>query len=91
MEELIRGNRYGCSFAPDSASLKLGKTACNKGAQRHVGGEMVGILWTIIVILFFFWLIGFLLHFGGGLIHIVLLVVLILVVVNLVTGRGLRV
>ena len=52
---------------------------------------MVGILWAIIVILFVFWLIGFLLHFGGGLIHLLLVVVLILVIVNLVTGRGLRV
>jgi hypothetical protein len=52
---------------------------------------MVGLLWAIIVILFVFWLIGFVLHLGGGLIHLILLIVLILVIVNLVTGRGLRV
>ena len=52
---------------------------------------MAGILWTIIVILFVFWLLGFILHFGGGLIHLILLIVVILIVVNLLTGRGLRV
>ncbi len=52
---------------------------------------MAGLLWTIIVILFVLWLIGFLVHFGGGLIHIILLVVVILIVINLLTGRGLRV
>ena len=52
---------------------------------------MAGLLWTIIVILFVLWLLGFLLHFGGGLIHLILLVVVILIVVNLLTGRGLRV
>ena len=52
---------------------------------------MAGILWTIIVILFVFWLLGFILHFGGGLIHLILLIAVILIVVNLLTGRGLRV
>lgn len=52
---------------------------------------MAGLLWTIIVILFVLWLLGFLLHFGGGLIHLILLVVVILIIVNLLTGRGLRV
>ena len=52
---------------------------------------MAGLLWTIIVILFVLWLIGFLVHFGGGLIHLILLVVVILIVINLLTGRGLRV
>jgi Family of unknown function (DUF5670) len=52
---------------------------------------MAGLLWTIIVILFVLWLIGFLVHFGGGLIHIILLIVVILIVINLITGRGLRV
>ena len=52
---------------------------------------MAGILWTIIVILFVLWLIGFLVHVGGGLIHIILLVVVILIIINLLTGRGLRV
>lgn len=52
---------------------------------------MAGILWTIIVILFVLWLLGFLIHFGGGLIHIILLVVVILIIINLITGRGLRV
>ncbi|MGA7357039.1 MAG: lmo0937 family membrane protein [Candidatus Cybelea sp.] len=52
---------------------------------------MAGLLWTIIVILFVIWLVGLLLHFGGALIHIILLVVLVLVIVNLITGRGLRV
>ena len=52
---------------------------------------MAGILWTIIVILFVFWLLGFILHFGGGLIHLILLIVVILIIVNLLTGRGLRV
>jgi hypothetical protein len=53
-----------------------------------MGGNMAGLIWTIIVILFVLWLVGFLLHFGGGLIHILLLVVLALVVYNLLTGRG---
>jgi hypothetical protein len=52
---------------------------------------VAGILWTIIVILFILWLIGFLVHVGGGLIHIILLVVVILIIINLLTGRGLRV
>ena len=52
---------------------------------------MAGLLWTIIVILFVLWLLGFILHFGGGLIHLILLIVVILVIVNLLTGRGLRV
>jgi Family of unknown function (DUF5670) len=52
---------------------------------------MAGLLWTIIVILFVIWLIGFVLHFGGGLIHLILLIVVILIIVNLLTGRGLRV
>jgi hypothetical protein len=52
---------------------------------------LAGILWTIIVILFVLWLIGFLVHVGGGLIHIILLVVVILIIINLLTGRGLRV
>lgn len=52
---------------------------------------MAGLIWTIIVILFVLWLLGFLLHFGGGLIHLILLIVVILIIVNLLTGRGLRV
>ena len=52
---------------------------------------MAGILWAIIVILFIFWLLGFMAFHLGGLIHIVLLVIVILVIVNLLTGRGLRV
>ena len=52
---------------------------------------MAGILWTIIVVLFVLWLLGFILHFGGGLIHLILLIAVILIVVNLLTGRGLRV
>jgi len=53
---------------------------------------LAGLLWAIIVILFVFWLLGFLaFHIGGALIHLVLLVVVILIVVNLVTGRGLKV
>ncbi|MBV8066344.1 MAG: lmo0937 family membrane protein [Candidatus Eremiobacteraeota bacterium] len=49
------------------------------------------MLWTIIVVLFVLWLLGFILHFGGGLIHLILLIAVILIVVNLLTGRGLRV
>jgi hypothetical protein len=52
---------------------------------------MAGILWTIIVILFVFWLIGFIVHFGGSLIHIALLAVIVLVILNLLSGRGVRV
>jgi Family of unknown function (DUF5670) len=52
---------------------------------------MAGILWTIIVILFVFWLLGFVAFHLGSLIHLVLLIVLILIVVNLLTGRGVRV
>jgi len=52
---------------------------------------LAGLIWTIIVILFVLWLLGFLLHFGGGLIHLILLIVVILIIVNLLTGRGLRV
>lgn len=53
---------------------------------------MAGLLWAIIVILFVIWLLGFLaFHIGGGLIHLILLVVVILIIVNLLTGRGLRV
>ncbi len=52
---------------------------------------MAGILWAIIVILFIFWLLGFLAFHLGGFIHIVLLIVVILIIVNLLTGRGLRV
>ena len=52
---------------------------------------MAGILWTIIVVLFALWLLGFLVHFGGGLIHLLLVIAIILVIVNVVTGRGVRV
>ncbi len=52
---------------------------------------MAGILWAIIVILFIFWLLGFLAFHLGSIIHLVLLIVVILIVVNLLTGRGLRV
>jgi len=52
---------------------------------------VAGILWTIIVVLFALWLLGFLVHFGGGLIHLLLVIAIILVIVNVVTGRGVRV
>jgi hypothetical protein len=53
---------------------------------------MAGLLWAIIVILFVIWLLGFLaFHIGGGLIHLILVIVVILIIVNLLTGRGLRV
>jgi hypothetical protein len=52
---------------------------------------LAGILWTIIVILFIFWLLGFMAFHLGSFIHIVLLIVIVLVLVNLLTGRGLRV
>jgi hypothetical protein len=53
--------------------------------------NLAGLIWTIIVVLFVLWLLGFLFHFAGGLIHIILLIVVILIIVNLLTGRGLRV
>jgi Family of unknown function (DUF5670) len=52
---------------------------------------MAGLLWTIIVVLFVLWLLGFALHFGGGLIHLILVICVILIIVNLLTGRGVRV
>jgi len=53
---------------------------------------MAGILWTIIVVLFIIWLVGFVaFHVSGWLIHLILVIVVILIVVNLLTGRGLRV
>jgi hypothetical protein len=52
---------------------------------------LAGLLWLIIVVLFVLWLFGFLLHFGGGLIHLILVIAVILIIVNLLTGRGLRV
>jgi Family of unknown function (DUF5670) len=52
---------------------------------------MGGLLWGIIAVLFVLWLLGFALHFGGGLIHIVLVIAVVLIVVNLLTGRGVRV
>ncbi len=52
---------------------------------------MAGILWAVIVVLFALWLLGFLLHVGGGLIHLLLVLAVIMVIVNVVTGRGVRV
>lgn len=52
---------------------------------------MAGILWTIISVLFVLWLLGFLLHVGGGLIHLLLVLAVIMVIINVVTGRGVRV
>ncbi|MGB8204514.1 MAG: lmo0937 family membrane protein [Candidatus Baltobacteraceae bacterium] len=52
---------------------------------------MGGLLWTVIVVLGVLWLAGFTLHFGGGLIHLLLVIALVLIVVNLLTGRGVRV
>ncbi|MFY9781893.1 MAG: lmo0937 family membrane protein [Candidatus Baltobacteraceae bacterium] len=48
-------------------------------------------MWTVIVVLGVLWLAGFTLHFGGGLIHLLLVIALVLIVVNLLTGRGVRV
>ena len=52
---------------------------------------MAGILWAIISVLFVLWLLGFLLHIGGGLIHLLLVLAIIMVIINVVTGRGVRV
>ena len=52
---------------------------------------MAGILWAVIVVLFVLWLLGFLLHVGGGLIHLLLVLAVIMVIINVVTGRGVRV
>jgi hypothetical protein len=53
---------------------------------------MAGLLWGIIVILLVLWLIGWLaFHVAGGFIHILLAIALILIIVNLLTGRGVRV
>lgn len=52
---------------------------------------MAGILWAVIVVLFALWLLGFLLHVGGGLIHLLLVLAVIMVIINVVTGRGVRV
>ena len=52
---------------------------------------MAGLLWAFVVVLFVLWAAGFALHFGGGLIHLLLVIALVLIVVNVVTGRGVRV
>ena len=52
---------------------------------------MVGLIYGIISVLVIFWVIGLVLHIGGGLIHIALVVALALLVLNIVTGRGVRV
>jgi hypothetical protein len=52
---------------------------------------LAGILWAVIVVLFVLWLLGFLLHVGGGLIHLLLVLAVIMVIINVVTGRGVRV
>ncbi len=52
---------------------------------------MAGSLWAVIVVLFALWLLGFLLHVGGGLIHLLLVLAVIMVIINVVTGRGVRV
>ena len=52
---------------------------------------MAGILWAVIVVLFALWLLGFLLHVGGGLVHLLLVLAVIMVIINVVTGRGVRV
>lgn len=54
-------------------------------------GIMAGLLWAFVVVLFVLWAAGFALHFGGGLIHLLLVIALVLIVVNVVTGRGVRV
>jgi hypothetical protein len=52
---------------------------------------LAGILWAVIVVLFALWLLGFLFHVGGGLIHLLLVLAVIMVIINVVTGRGVRV
>ena len=52
---------------------------------------MAGILWAVITVLFALWLLGFIFHVGGGLIHLLLVLAVIMVIINVVTGRGVRV
>ena len=55
--------------------------------RRSHSGEVLVMLWTILVILGILWLLGFSLHIGGSLIHILLVIAVIILVVNLITGR----
>lgn len=52
---------------------------------------MAGILWTIIIVLFALWLIGFFVFHLGAFIHIAIVVAVVLLIINLLSGRGLRV
>ncbi len=52
---------------------------------------MGGILWGIITLLFAFWVLGLVFHIGGGLIHLLLVIAVIMVIINVVSGRGVRV
>jgi hypothetical protein len=49
------------------------------------------MLWTLIVLLLLFWALGFGFHVAGGIIHLLLVVVLVLFLVNLISGRRMRI
>jgi hypothetical protein len=48
------------------------------------------MLWTVFAVLLVLWLLGFTVFHLGGLIHILLVVAVIVLIVNVVSGRGLR-
>jgi hypothetical protein len=49
------------------------------------------MLSTLIVLLLLFWLLGFGFHVAGGIIHLLLVIALVLLLVNLISGRGIRI
>ncbi len=49
------------------------------------------MLSTLIVLLLLFWLLGFGFHVAGGIIHLLLVIALVLLLVNLISGRRIRI
>lgn len=49
------------------------------------------MLSTLIVLLLLFWLLGFGFNVAGGIIHVLLVIALVLLLVNLISGRRMRI
>ena len=49
------------------------------------------MLWTLIVLLLLFWVLGFGFHVAGGIVHLLLVIALVLFLVNLISGRRMRI
>jgi bacteriorhodopsin len=51
------------------------------------GGDMAGVVWTVVVILFVLWLLGYIVFRLGPAIHGLLVLAVLAIVYNLLVGR----